>query len=343
MDLLLHLRKSLAADFFSPAGYFFWGWVLLYVSVGTLLNILKQRRSGKTSLSLFQALKDCFPKKTFWGPSAKLDYQILLLCHYLISYPVGFFLASQGKVAASIAPQVTKWLSVFGTVHIPISNGFWVDAIYTLLVLIAADLGWTVQHIIFHRVPKLWEFHKVHHSATELNIFTIARLHPVDVLSQAWFAGLSMGIFIGFSKAFLGYSPSLVLFMNVSWAMACFRILGIYRHSPIWISFGPTLSTVFCSPAMHQIHHSTEKRHYDRNFSTVFSFWDFVFGTLYIPKEREKLRFGIQADPRGSRNYDSLLGCLLYPFLSDKLLSRFFPIRRFEHDKVQKSSNPGSE
>jgi sterol desaturase/sphingolipid hydroxylase (fatty acid hydroxylase superfamily) len=65
------------------------------------------------------------------------------------------------------------------------------------------------------------------------------------------------------------------------------------RHSHIWLSYGPIGSTIFISPAQHQIHHSKAKRHWDKNFGFIFAFWDYLFGSLYIPKEKETIEFGI--------------------------------------------------
>ena len=33
-----------------------------------------------------------------------------------------------------------------------------------------------------HKIPILWEFHKIHHSATSLNPITQYRLHPLELL-----------------------------------------------------------------------------------------------------------------------------------------------------------------
>ena len=166
-------------------------------------------------------------------------------------------------------------------------------------------------------MPWLWEFHKVHHSAPSLNIFTIARLHPIDALSQGWASAVTVGIFMGLAKCLFGFSPSLVTVMDVSVAMAAFRVFGIFRHSQVWISFGPKLSHVFCSPAMRQIHHGMDEAHWDKNFSTVFSVWDVIFETLYVPGKRETVRVGIPENP--GRNYNTFWGCLLHPFAPRKL------------------------
>jgi sterol desaturase/sphingolipid hydroxylase (fatty acid hydroxylase superfamily) len=49
---------------------------------------------------------------------------------------------------------------------------------------------------------------------------------------------------------------------------------------------------------MHQLHHSADVAHHDKNFATVFAFWDRIFGTLHIPAREERFRFGV--DDRGA-------------------------------------------
>jgi sterol desaturase/sphingolipid hydroxylase (fatty acid hydroxylase superfamily) len=181
--------------------------------------------------------------------------------------------------------------------------------LYTIGLLAAADLGWTAQHVLFHRIPSLWELHKVHHAAPTLGLLTIARLHPIDALTQGLVAGLTVGVFTGLCRWALGYSPGVVTVLGASAAMGAFRVFGIFRHSPIGISFGPVVSHLLSSPAMHHIHHSRDPRHHDKNFGTVFSIWDRLLGTLYIPTETHGLRFGLDASER----LRSLGGCLWAP------------------------------
>ena len=66
------------------------------------------------------------------------------------------------------------------------------------------------------------------------------------------------------------------------------------RHSHVALPFPHWLSHVLVSPHMHQVHHSVEERHHDRNYATVFALWDWIFGSLYIPHPRERFRFGVE-------------------------------------------------
>ena len=61
----------------------------------------------------------------------------------------------------------------------------------------------------------------------------------------------------------------------------------------------------------HQLHHSTDPRHYDKNFGLLFSFWDRLFGTLCVPRPDEDFKFGLIE--RNVRNYQSLAGLYILP------------------------------
>jgi sterol desaturase/sphingolipid hydroxylase (fatty acid hydroxylase superfamily) len=105
---------------------------------------------------------------------------------------------------------------------------------------------------------------------------------------------------------------------------------GVLRHSPFWLSFGPTVERWAVSPAMHHIHHSADPRHWDRNFGTSLAIWDRLAGTLYIPNGKEVERFGIGAE---SGTFHSLAGAYLTPFrrATDALIGRKQARARSQH------------
>ncbi|MCX7287516.1 MAG: sterol desaturase family protein, partial [Rhodobacterales bacterium] len=65
------------------------------------------------------------------------------------------------------------------------------------------------------------------------------------------------------------------------------------KHSHIWMRFPPWLEHILISPAQHQVHHSIDPRHFNRNYGDILAFWDWIFGTLYIPQSDEQIRFGL--------------------------------------------------
>jgi sterol desaturase/sphingolipid hydroxylase (fatty acid hydroxylase superfamily) len=65
------------------------------------------------------------------------------------------------------------------------------------------------------------------------------------------------------------------------------------------------------------VHHSIERRHYNKNYGEIFAFWDWAFGTLYIPEKDEVIRFGL-GDANGEpipQPYPTLRAALVMPFI----------------------------
>ena len=65
--------------------------------------------------------------------------------------------------------------------------------LFTFTMLIVYDFANYSFHVLQHRVPLLWEFHKVHHSAEVLVGVTKDRVHPVDEILSRWWTGLISG------------------------------------------------------------------------------------------------------------------------------------------------------
>jgi sterol desaturase/sphingolipid hydroxylase (fatty acid hydroxylase superfamily) len=138
-----------------------------------------------------------------------------------------------------------------------------------LIVVLASDfLSW-FSHFLRHKIPVLWYFHSIHHSQRELNVFTDHRVHPIEqlfsVLIRFWpmtLLELRHGVALGIVwSLFLTWHPM------------------IY-HANIRSNYG-WLRYVFVTPQSHRIHHSRLPQHRDRNFGTIFSIWDYAFGTQY--------------------------------------------------------------
>jgi sterol desaturase/sphingolipid hydroxylase (fatty acid hydroxylase superfamily) len=86
-------------------------------------------------------------------------------------------------------------------------------------------------------------------------------------------------------------------------------------HSELPLSLGP-LDYIFMSARMHQIHHSAEFRHRDKNFGGTLSVFDWIFGTAYRPAAGESFRRGLSDDELGERNpHRTLKAGAVYPCL----------------------------
>ena len=69
---------------------------------------------------------------------------------------------------------------VFGMPNTPeISDGV-VVFLYSMVLFVMWDLSRFLLHMCMHRIPQLWAFHQVHHSAEILTPLTFYRIHPVE-------------------------------------------------------------------------------------------------------------------------------------------------------------------
>lgn len=181
-------------------------------------------------------------------------------------------------------PEAVQWL-----VRAPLAVQFPV-------FLVAKDLvEWGV-HNVLHRVPWLWEFHKLHHSIEELDWIGNFRFHWGEVVVYRTLTYLPLSI--------LGVDGRVILAVAV-----VSTIVGHLNHSNLPISWGP-LRYVVNSPKMHVWHHDVILRgEHGRNFGIVFSAWDWLFGTAEMPPgQPTRLGFeGMERFPRG------FVGRFLYP------------------------------
>lgn len=166
--------------------------------------------------------------------------------------------------------------------------------VYNVALFLAYDGGNFLQHWLQHRIPLLWELHKVHHSAEVMTPITAIRVHPLSslfsslVLSVA--NGLVAGSFLYLFKGHVALYPllGLNLFLMLQYTIGAYNL----QHSHIWLSFPPVLRGILISPATHMIYHSSNPQHHDKNFAFVLTVWDWLFGTLYIPDDHEQ--YGLQ-------------------------------------------------
>lgn len=172
---------------------------------------------------------------------------------------------------------------------------FWV----TVLVAVIADFCTYWVHRLHHQLPSLWPFHKVHHSAEVLTPVTVYRKHPVYDLVSGMVEALPVGALQGLVLFFCVGKIEYVTLGGANVVYVAFNFLGSnLRHSHIWLDFGPVLSRLLISPAQHQVHHSRNPVHFNKNYGEMLALWDWMFGTLYVPMERESLEFGL-SDRKG--------------------------------------------
>lgn len=124
---------------------------------------------------------------------------------------------------------------------------------------------WAI-HWIRHKVRPFWHFHAIHHSQRELNTFTDLRIHSGDYLIAETLAFFPMLLFGVPALAVMGVGGLRMWYAR-------------FVHANIRANFGP-LKHVFVTPQYHRIHHSIEPRHQDKNFGSILTVWDRMFGTM---------------------------------------------------------------
>ena len=277
--------------------------ILAFVSYVSLQALEASARPENTEKGFLRYL---FDKDVFTHKSSMQDYKFFFVNGLLYYGIVSHLLVGTHTFSNMFIDGLTF---AFGPLGVPFFEVTPLSvAIYTVVAVLFFDFAVFLLHYLHHRIPILWEFHKVHHSAEVLNPITLYRMHPVDLFLTGLGVALLSGLaFAGFFYL-TGKEPSPYTLFNLNVIVFVFYLAGYnLRHSHIWLNYPSWLSRIFVSPAQHQVHHSSDPKHFDKNMGLIFSFWDGLFGTLYIPRTYEKLKFGLsRAEPNPFKSVKDL-------------------------------------
>jgi len=238
------------------------------LGVFTLLAVLERRHPRR---------ERSFPRRQRWPNNFGVTLLDALVARIVLptsaigfaviaeSYGLGFF--NRGRLPA--------WLEIVGAI-------------------ILLDLAIYGQHVLFHYVPILWRFHRMHHADLDLDVTSGTRFHPIEVL-------LSFGIKFVVVAA-VGASPLSVLIFEV-----LLNATSLFNHSNLRLSRGleRLLRCFVVTPDMHRVHHSILSRETNSNFGFNLPWWDRLFRT-YRPQPEaghEGMTIGIEQfrDPKELR------------------------------------------
>jgi sterol desaturase/sphingolipid hydroxylase (fatty acid hydroxylase superfamily) len=176
---------------------------------------------------------------------------------------------------------VTNRIGILHLVALPV----WLELVIALLLL--DFVAQYVVHVLLHKLPWMWRFHRVHHSDERVDVTTGTRHHPGDYVFRELFALLTI-VVVGVPLAFyLVYRMATVLFTYVT-----------HANVAVPASVDRPLSWIFVTPLLHKFHHHHELPWTDRNYGNMFSFWDRVFGTL-VYEDVASIRYGLNDLPEG--------------------------------------------
>ena len=269
----------------------------------------RHQRGRKAELKLF--LRSLFPRKILAHRSTFVDIQLWILNIAVLGVAYTWLAFSGLAVRDGMMGALTR---AFGE-HAP-TPWPWplVMGLTTLTALLAYELAYWFGHYLFHRFEFLWEFHKVHHSAEVMTTLTELRQHPVEILAFVNLIALFSGVNLGVLTYIFGPGAHSFTLLNANIALMLFLMTwGHLRHSHIWLSFTGLAGRLFQSPAHHQLHHSMNPDHFNKNLGFALAVWDWAFGTLMIPeKEKNVVAFGV-GETHG--DYDTVMRTFVKPFV----------------------------
>ena len=299
--------------------------------IGALVLALVVYLLRKESSSFRGFIKFLFPRKIWWAPSARQDYVLLVVNRIIRGVLLAPVILTMVPIALALT-EVLEW--AFGPI-VPISETTWiVMSSFTVLLFVLDDLSRFILHFLLHKVPFLWEIHKVHHSAKVLTPLTIYRSHPIENYLFACRLAVAQGVAVGIGFYLFGTQLSVIELAGANIFVFVFNVMGSnLRHSHIWLSWGKRWEHWFISPAQHQIHHSDNPKHFDRNLGSALAIWDRMAGTLVLAHGCGRIRFGVG---KNFTEHDTLSGLYWNPLKASgkKLYSMF------SHKKAHQDSAP---
>jgi sterol desaturase/sphingolipid hydroxylase (fatty acid hydroxylase superfamily) len=284
------------------------GGMLLATALGSALYVYWTTAEKRSWREFFEFL---WPHEIMTHPSAKADLWFWITRRAV--FP--FLMIPAGAVfVAGMAYATNQLIGGLFSITEPLlgAPGPVLIVLFTISMLLAYDISYYLYHYAQHKIPFLWELHKVHHSAEVMVGITKDRVHPLDdLMNRAWdgvIPGITLGLWTLFS---LNPVEATIFGLNV-YVMRNILMMDFVRHTHLKISFGKLNDVVLC-PHWHQLHHSADPKHYDKNFGLLFSFWDRWFGTLCVPAKDETFQFGLVERDRDE--YQSLFGLWVLPLI----------------------------
>ena len=276
----------------------------LYLLTSMLLAYYVFKKSSVNS----SFIKYLFPKKIWLSKSAFVDYSLFIFNSLIKIVLIGPYII----FGFYIAFYTDEFLTV--------TFGFPKDSLgitqtlvfYTIVLTVLNDLFTYLIHFCMHKLPFLWEFHKIHHSATSLNPLTQYRIHPFELIINNIRSILIFGLVTGLFDYLSAHQIDKLVFLGVNVFHFIFLLLGAnLRHSHVKLKYPKFLEYILISPFQHQIHHSNNPKHFSKNMGSKFALWDWMLGTLVLSKSAGRISFGVDKD---TSQFDSLLKNLLSPF-----------------------------
>ena len=267
-----------AAMTFAFALYALLQWIGASLIVSTYVPVL-------ATAALVTALESAFPHRAEWRPpSGEVRTDLTFMVVVQLAFPplMGFLFtyALITPAAALDLPVSRLW---------PHAWSIWIQAV---LMVFAVDFLRYWLHRAAHENDTLWRLHSVHHSVEQLYWLNTARFHPLEKALQMALDSLPFLL--------MRVDPRVLALYYLAYATN-----GFFQHCNIKLRYGP-LNYIVGSAETHRWHHSRLARESNANYGNTVIIWDVLFGTWYLPKEREVDHLGLQ-DPTYPKSFMRLM------------------------------------
>ncbi|HHS96021.1 MAG TPA: fatty acid hydroxylase family protein [Phaeodactylibacter sp.] len=194
---------------------------------------------------------------------------------------------------------------------------------HLLLGFVVRDfVQWWI-HRLLHWSPRLWEFHKVHHSVEEMGFAAQLRYHWMEniiyrtleyiplaligiglrdffiihifALTVGHFNHANISVSGRVTGGVIGFLIGLILISSYQWATLTDIGVVLGSSAAGSILLGPYMKYIFNSPEMHIWHHAYDlppDKPYGINFGLTLSIWDWIFKTAHMPHSGRDIRLG---------------------------------------------------
>jgi sterol desaturase/sphingolipid hydroxylase (fatty acid hydroxylase superfamily) len=190
----------------------------------------------------------------------------------LANFAINMFNSNFGLVMGILIP-FTVYIFVYDNFRLFDLGG---TAWGILAAFVAHELYYYWTHRLSHRTGLGWAFHSAHHSSNEFNFTVAARGFFLDALFLAIFL---------WPGALFGISP-----VQMFGVIVLKNMYGIFNHARFIPKLG-VIEDYVATPANHRVHHGTQPKYIDKNYSQVLIVWDRMWGTFQ--REEETPTFGL--------------------------------------------------
>ncbi|HTJ92912.1 MAG TPA: sterol desaturase family protein [Pararobbsia sp.] len=166
-----------------------------------------------------------------------------------------------------------------GMITLP-SHG-WGAVLSFATLFLTIDLLEYLFHRLQHAVPVLWRLHSLHHSASTFNVTVTPRHHWIEPIV----------------KACCLYPIAAIVFKTELWMAGtvslAFLLVNYFAHLNLRVELG-RFGVCINSPQYHRLHHARDGEYFNLNFTQCLPLWDWLGGTLRLPKAGEWPATGLE-------------------------------------------------